>query len=119
MIKTEYLIIILIVVVICLLYAVAVHECIYITPDAKREFIKYINSHEKAKEHETLCSKIPNIIENIDDYFKFELTEKDHTDVVEMIKENNGIFSKRIMRRWIKENYHENYIENNKECRND
>ena len=83
---------------------------------AKNEFINYINSHRKAKKHEIKCSGIADIITNIDDYFKIELKENDHKDVLRMIKKNRGIMSKEIMKRWIEENYYENYIEKKKGC---
>jgi len=89
---------------------------IRITPGAKEEFISYINSHIKAKKHEIKCSKISNITENIDEYFQIELKEKDHKDIVQMIKKNKNVFSKPIMKKWIIENYNENYIEKNKSC---
>jgi multidrug transporter EmrE-like cation transporter len=87
-----------------------------ITEGAKSVFVKYINSHKKAKTHEAKCSKIKDITGNIYDYFNIELSEKEHSDVVKMIKKNNGIMTKTMMKRWIKENYRENYVENETRC---
>lgn len=87
-----------------------------ITESAKNEFKLYMNSHKRAKLRETNCSKVPDIIKNIYKYFSVELTEHSHADVAKMIKKNNGVMSKSIMRWWISENYKENYIENKPNC---
>ena len=87
-----------------------------ITPHAKSLFIDYIKNHIIAKKHETKCSKINNIINDIDSYFDFELKEKDHKDIVAMIIKNKGVMSANIMRRWISENYNENYIKKTIDC---
>lgn len=89
---------------------------LHITPKAKELFIDYINSHRRAKAHEIRCSKIKNITCNIEKYFTIELKEKDHADVVRLIINNDGIMNKRIMERWIQENYYENYIQRKQEC---
>jgi hypothetical protein len=87
-----------------------------ITQAAKNEFKLYINSFKLSKLHETQCSKISDIIKYIDDYFDIELKEHSHRDVLLMIKKNNGVMSKKIMRWWITENYKENYIDNKGGC---
>jgi hypothetical protein len=83
---------------------------VVISYEAKRAFINYINTHSKAKERETKCSKIDNITENIEEYFKFKLKDDYYVDVLEMINKNKGIFSESIMKQWIRENYNKNYI---------
>lgn len=83
---------------------------VIISYEAKQLFINYINTHSKAKEHETKCSNIDNITENIEEYFKIKLKGEEYIDVVEMINNKKGIFSERIMKQWIRENYIKNYI---------
>jgi hypothetical protein len=87
-----------------------------ITPIAKNEFIEYMKSHRKAMKHEIKCSGIEDITKYIHEYFIFELKERDHKDVLRMIRKNRGIMTEVIMKRWIEENYHKNYIEKKKGC---
>jgi hypothetical protein len=87
-----------------------------ITPIAKNEFIEYMKSHRKAMKHEIKCSGIEDITKYIHEYFIFELKEHDHKDVRRMIRKNRGIMTEVIMKRWIEENYHKNYIEKKKGC---
>jgi hypothetical protein len=87
-----------------------------ITPVAKNEFINYMKSHRRAMKHETKCSGIEDIITNIYEYFIFELNGSRHKDVLRMIKKNRGIITEAIMKRWIEDNYHKNYIEKKKGC---
>jgi hypothetical protein len=89
---------------------------VIISYEAKRAFINYINTHSKAKKHETKCSKIDNITENIEEYFKIKLKEEEYIDVINMINKDIGIFSESIMKQWIRENYNENYIKNKTKC---
>ena len=89
---------------------------VIISYEAKKVFINYINTHSKAKEHETKCSKIDNITENIEEYFKIKLKDGEYIEVVEMININKGIFSESIMKQWIRENYNKNYIRNKTRC---
>jgi hypothetical protein len=83
---------------------------VIISLEAKKAFINYINTHSKAKECETKCSKIDNITENIEEYFKIKLKEEDYIDVIDMINKDIGIFSESIMKQWIRKNYNKNYI---------
>ena len=87
-----------------------------ITSQAKKVFIDYIKNHIVAQQHEIKCDKITNIRNNIDTYFEVELQEKEHKDVVEMIKRNNNIMSVAIMRHWISENYNEIYVKKKLTC---
>ena len=57
---------------------------VIISYEAKQAFINYFNTHSKAKERETKCSKIDNITENIEEYFKIQLKEEEYTNVVEI-----------------------------------
>ena len=66
--------------------------------------------------HEIKCSGIEDITKYIHEYFIFELKEPDHKDVRRMIRKNRGIMTEAIMKRWIEENYHKNYIEKKKGC---
>ena len=66
--------------------------------------------------HETKCSGIEDIITNIYEYFIFELNGSRHKDVLRMIKKNRGIITEAIMKRWIEDNYHKNYIESHKDA---
>jgi len=83
---------------------------VIISYEAKRAFINYINTHSKAKERETKCSKIDNITENIEEYFKIKLKEEEYIDIINMINKDIGIFSENIMKQWIRKNYNQNYI---------
>jgi len=83
---------------------------VIISFEAKKAFINYIITHSKAKERETKCSKIDNITENIEEYFKIKLKEEEYIDIINMINKDIGIFSKNIMKQWIRENYYKNYI---------
>ena len=85
---------------------------VIISYEAKQAFINYFNTHSKAKERETKCSKIDNITENIEEYFKIKLKDGEYIDVVEIINNKKGIFSENIMKQWIRENYIKNYIKN-------
>ena len=85
---------------------------VIISYEAKQAFINYINTHSKAKDYETKCSKIDNITENIEEYFKIKLKEEEYIDVINMINNDIGIFSESIMKQWIRENYNQNYIKN-------
>lgn len=89
---------------------------VIISYEAKQAFFEYIHTHYKAKEHEIRCSKIVNLTKNIEEYFKKELKEEDHKDIVDMINKNKGIFSESIMKQWIKENYNEIYIKEKTGC---
>jgi len=89
---------------------------VIISLEAKKAFINYINAHSKAKEHETKCSKIDNITENIEEYFKIKLKEEDYIDVINMINKDIGIFSESIMKQWIRKNYYKNYIKKKTGC---
>lgn len=89
---------------------------VIISYEAKQAFINYINTHSKAKERETKCSKIDNITEYIEEYFKIQLKEGEYTNVVEIINNKKGIFSESIMKQWIRENYIKNYIKKKTRC---
>jgi len=86
---------------------------VIISYEAKQAFINYINTHSKAKDYETKCSKIDNITENIEEYFKIKLKKEDHADILEIINKDIGIFSESIMKKWIRKNYNKNYVKNN------
>jgi hypothetical protein len=88
---------------------------ITITNESKQLFLEYINSHPEAAEHEKHCSGI-NDLSKVDEYFAIELLEEDHRDVLEAIRKNNNVFSTPLMKRWIAENYQENYVERKAEC---
>lgn len=89
---------------------------VIISYEAKRVFINYINTHSKAKKRETKCSKIDNITENIEEYFKIQLKLGEYRNVVEIINNKKGIFSENIMKQWIRENYIKNYIKKKTGC---
>jgi len=78
---------------------------VIITYEAKQLFVNYINSHPLYKKHETRCSGIENIVENIENYFQIQL--KNYHNVLVMINLGKGIFTENIMKQWIKENYNE------------
>lgn len=82
-----------------------------ITPKAKAEFVDYMTKHHKARRYETKCSGVDDIRDNIEAYFRIELREPEHHDVLMMIHRNGGTFTVWAMRRWIEENYHEIYVE--------
>ena len=84
---------------------------VIITYEAKQLFVDYINSHPLYKKHETRCSGIENIVENIESYFQIQL--KNYHNVVVMVNLGKGIFTEKIMKQWIKENYNERM----KKCR--
>lgn len=91
-----------------------VHTQIHIDSDAKKEFIKYMKKHKKAKQSEEMCSNIPNVIRNIDEYFTKELYEENHATVLKLVKENEYIMSKEIMKLWTSQNYYEIYVQKKK-----
>jgi hypothetical protein len=86
---------------------------ITITSDAKKEFIKYMKKHSKAKKSEEKCSGL-DIIKNIDKYFEIELYEENHSNILKLVKENNYVMSKEIMKLWTSQNYYEIYVQNKK-----
>jgi hypothetical protein len=110
------LVILIIIIIIAILLKLYNSKSFYITNDAKALFAAYIQTHELAKNKETKCSGINNIIDNIDDYFKIELKEEDHKDIADDIIRDRGLFDADKMQRWINENYHEVYELGEVEC---
>lgn len=87
-----------------------------ITPEAKQIFTEYINTHDVARQHEQQCSKIADITIEPEKYFRIELRERDHRDVVYLLEQNNWVMNEAMMRLWRQENYRENYIKKKVQC---
>lgn len=87
-----------------------------ITPEAKKLFTEYISNYSLSREHEQKCSGIPDITLEPEKYFKIELKEKDHRDIVYLLEQNNWLMNEAIMKLWIQENYRENYIRKKTQC---
>jgi hypothetical protein len=81
-----------------------------ISEDAKLLFIKYMTNFDIARNQEETTTKINLIIENIKEYFQIKLKDDDQQNIVELIQLNENVINKLIMKKWIKQNYFENYL---------
>jgi hypothetical protein len=89
---------------------------IHITPDAVDLFNSYISKFPLAKQREEKCSGISDIINNIYKFFEYELREKEHSDIARMVKSNDHVINKSIMKKWAQESWFEAYIIDRQEC---
>ena len=81
-----------------------------ISEDAKELFKKYMTNFDIARNQEETNTKINLIIENIREYFQIKLKEDNQQNIVELIQLNDNVINKLIMKKWIKQNYFENYL---------
>ena len=81
-----------------------------ISEDAKLLFIKYMTNFDIARNQEETTTKINLIIKNIKEYFQIKLKDDDQQNIVELIQLNENVINKLIMKKWIKQNYFENYL---------
>lgn len=94
----------LLIVIIFIVYLILRKRDFVVADDAKQIFHEYVMSHPDRIQYGKDCCNLdltdPSQTEN---YFKVELKEPEHADIVSGIKNNNNIFSNYLMKKWISE----------------
>ena len=73
---------------------------IQIASDAQSEFSQFMNNRPNLKEHEQRETRIPNIIAQPIEYFRYELLEPEHRYTAHIVGKNNWVMNIGAMKNW-------------------
>jgi hypothetical protein len=106
-----FVVLVILVVILAYIYRDAIRRIILrrkkhlpcLTSDAKDVFVRYVTGNHAARDYEEERSGIADIANHSEQFFDYELREKEHSDVARSVRGNGGLMTAKDVQQWVAE----------------